>query len=239
MEKSTLQPLRLPWSCTAAHRARVNHDQQPMTEAVPNRNQERNITVIQQLFNQHLLAGAFVNIDAMGTQKEIVQKIVQLAGDYILTIKGNQEALLEDILMRCHSTRLEAESDDPDKGHEQIKERRCQVFAPSTSCYLTPNGRHFRAPSRTLPGARHADRARANVHQIVAHEQPFNGYIRSHWEVENKLHRTLDTILGEKHQRKRWRMVSQNFSIAIKFALNFLKTNGIEVFPKSADNLTR
>ena len=33
----------------------------------------------------------------MGCQKEIAQKIVDNKGDYVLTVKGNQEHLEEDI----------------------------------------------------------------------------------------------------------------------------------------------
>lgn len=41
--------------------------------------------------------GALVPIDAMGCQKAVAQKIVEQGGDYILSVKGNQPNLLEDI----------------------------------------------------------------------------------------------------------------------------------------------
>lgn len=44
-------------------------------------------------------------------------------------------------------------------------------------------------------------------------QSPFNTYIRSHWEIENKLHWTLDMTLGEDQQRKRSKMAAQNFSL--------------------------
>src|SRR5262245_31371734 len=43
------------------------------------------------------LNGALVTIDAMGCQKAIAKKIVDLGGHYALTVKDNQEHLLEDI----------------------------------------------------------------------------------------------------------------------------------------------
>ena len=54
-------------------------------------------------------------------------------------------------------------------------------------------------------------------------QSPFNTYIRSHWEIENKLHRMLDMTFGEDRKRKRSKMVAQNFSLVRKFALNNLK----------------
>ena len=50
-----------------------------------------------------------------------------------------------------------------------------------------------------------------------------NTYIRNHWEVENKLHWTLDMTFREDQQRKRCKMAAQNFSLVRKFALNTLK----------------
>lgn len=38
-----------------------------------------------------------VTIDAMGTQKEIAEKIIDKEADYILQVKENQETLLQDI----------------------------------------------------------------------------------------------------------------------------------------------
>ena len=36
------------------------------------------------------IQGCIITIDAMGTQKEIAQEIVERGGDYILSLKGNQ-----------------------------------------------------------------------------------------------------------------------------------------------------
>ena len=55
------------------------------------------ITAIPQLLELLDVHGALVTIDAMGCQKEIAQKIVSGGGDYVLTVKGNQERLLADI----------------------------------------------------------------------------------------------------------------------------------------------
>ena len=55
------------------------------------------ITAIPKLLDLLELRGAFVTIDAMGCQKPIAAKIVERKGNYILTVKENQEHLLEDI----------------------------------------------------------------------------------------------------------------------------------------------
>src|SRR4051794_17937468 len=55
------------------------------------------ITAIPALLELLDLNGALVTIDAMGCQKAIAQKIVDQGGHYALTVKDNQEHLLEDI----------------------------------------------------------------------------------------------------------------------------------------------
>src|SRR5207244_5614497 len=56
------------------------------------------ITAIPQLLELLELRGAIVTIDAMGCQKEIAAKVRERGADYVLTVKGNQEHLEEDIL---------------------------------------------------------------------------------------------------------------------------------------------
>jgi predicted transposase YbfD/YdcC len=55
------------------------------------------ITAIPALLELLDLGGALVTIDAMGCQKALAQKIVDQGGHYALTVKDNQEHLLEDI----------------------------------------------------------------------------------------------------------------------------------------------
>ena len=43
------------------------------------------------------LSGAVISIDAMGTQTNIAKQIIQSEADYILSLKGNQKHLYEDV----------------------------------------------------------------------------------------------------------------------------------------------
>src|SRR5438874_10675766 len=58
------------------------------------------ITAIPALLELLDLQGALVTIDAMGCQKTIARQVVGQGGDYALTVKDNQEHLLEDIQLR-------------------------------------------------------------------------------------------------------------------------------------------
>lgn len=55
------------------------------------------ITAIPKLLDLLKLSGAIISIDAMGTQKEIANKIRSKEADYILSLKGNQGTFHEDV----------------------------------------------------------------------------------------------------------------------------------------------
>ena len=46
---------------------------------------------------------------------------------------------------------------------------------------------------------------------------------RNHWLIENKLHWSLDVIFKEDQSRKRFKNVTENFSIILKTALKILQ----------------
>ena len=55
------------------------------------------ITAIPKLLKILAIQGCIVTIDAMGTQKEIAQEIIEQGGDYILSLKGNQGNIHQDV----------------------------------------------------------------------------------------------------------------------------------------------
>lgn len=57
------------------------------------------ITAIPKLLDLLCLEGCIVTIDVMGTQKDIAKKIIGKQTDYILQVKSNQPALMEDIAL--------------------------------------------------------------------------------------------------------------------------------------------
>ncbi|TDT74591.1 hypothetical protein EDC55_101137 [Allofrancisella inopinata] len=45
------------------------------------------------------LAGTIITSDAMGTQRKTAQQIIEQKGDYVLSLKGNQSSLHEDVAL--------------------------------------------------------------------------------------------------------------------------------------------
>lgn len=65
------------------------------------------ITAVPDVLDNIDLTGAVVRIDAMGTQTDIAQKIVESEADYVLALKRNHRHLSED-LKRCFYRSLHA-----------------------------------------------------------------------------------------------------------------------------------
>lgn len=184
------------------------------------------ITAIPQLIEMLDIKGSIVTIDAMGTQKDIAEKIVKAGADYILAVKGNQQSLLEDVEAMCGFERPVAEDTDVDKGHGRIEVRRCKSFEPDPIVRADHKWAGLNSVVKVEATRIIGDKETTEVRYYISSlppQSPFNTYIRSHWEIENKLHWTLDMTLGEDQQRKRSKMAAQNFSLIRKFALNILK----------------
>ena len=63
----------------------------------------------------------------------------------------------------------------------------------------------------SLPGATDADAKR------------FNSVIRTHWEIENRVHGVLDVAMAEDTNRTRKGESAQNLALIRKLALNLLR----------------
>ena len=75
------------------------------------------ITAIPELLR---VLGCLVTIDAMGTQTIIAQQIIEGGGDYILSLKGNQGNLHDDVEQVFNWARQQAFQDMPHEFHQTI-----------------------------------------------------------------------------------------------------------------------
>jgi predicted transposase YbfD/YdcC len=191
------------------------------------------ITAIPKMIDLLNIKGAIITIDAMGTQTVIAENIIDNGGDYILAVKENQKKLEEEVLITCGHRHTLFDTCDIEKGHGRIETRRCEVFAADfilediKKKWKNLNTVIKITATRELPDKTET-KERFYISSLTANNE-FNKYIRSHWEVENKLHWELDMVFREDEQRKRANHADKNFAIVRKIALNLLKKdNGKE-----------
>jgi predicted transposase YbfD/YdcC len=190
------------------------------------------ITAIPELLELLDLSGALVSIDAMGTQKEIAQQIVDAKGDYLLAVKENQPRLFED-LQRLADRALESNY----AGHRtHLKEETAHGRHEMRFCYVLRDLEGIRdraawpqlqslvvvVSSRTV-GTKTSDEVRYYISSRKASAKRFAGWVRAHWSIENSCHWVLDVAFREDDHRLREGHAPQNVALVRKLTLAMLK----------------
>jgi predicted transposase YbfD/YdcC len=86
------------------------------------------ITAIPKLLESLDIEAAVVSIDAIGTQTKIAEQIISQGGHYLLSVKGNQQGLLEDLEHAFKVDKGNRFEEEPDNEHGRIQTRRCSIL---------------------------------------------------------------------------------------------------------------
>lgn len=191
------------------------------------------ITAIPALLDLLDVHGALVTIDAIGCQKAIAQKVVDQGGDYILTVKDNQEHLRADI----HQAFLQAgETDFAGLAHDTYETReqghgrqeyRCYTVLHSTEGIrnaadwpeLKAIGMCYR--ERTVNGAT-SEELQFFIGSRKASAKVYGKALRSHWGIENALHWVLDVVFDEDGNRVSRRHGAENLALVRRLTVSLL-----------------
>jgi predicted transposase YbfD/YdcC len=193
------------------------------------------ITAIPELLKLLDIRGATVTIDAMGCQKDIAEQIVEQEGDYVLAVKDNQPALLEQVkrtmdeIVEHPAPHLKYDEDETtEKGHGRIERRKVYVAQAVGDADVlgqwTGLNQFVRVDRwRTLGDATSVETSYyISSHEIIS-AQRMARTIRSHWSIENSVHWTLDMAFDEDHSRLRTGNGAENMALLRKVGLNLLK----------------
>ncbi len=203
------------------------------------------ITALPQLLRVLELAGCIVTIDAMGCQKKIAREIIDADADYLLALKGNHEAVhqevktfLDDALAEKRSPKragvkvskaaLELqEFETVEKDHGRIETRRyvqsdqINWFAEKSKWEGLCSVGMVEA-TREVHGHSSIER-RYYLSSLKLNVQTFAKAVRAHWGIENQVHWTLDVCFGEDRSRARSGYAAENLATLRRAALNMLK----------------
>jgi predicted transposase YbfD/YdcC len=197
------------------------------------------ITAIPKLLEVLALAGRVVTIDAMGCQTAIARAIHAKGGDYVLSLKGNQTRLHDDIRTffvdaRDHAFRdlphTTAETVDGDHGRIEVR----RAWATDDLAWLPqrrrwPGLRSVIAVEATRTVGEHTTRdTRYFISSLAPNAAHLARLVRSHWAIENGLHWVLDVAMHQDHTRIRTGHAPENLAILHHIALNLLKQDRTE-----------
>jgi predicted transposase YbfD/YdcC len=195
------------------------------------------ITALPALLRRLNLAGAVVTIAAMGCQVESARQIQAPGADYVLSLTEKQPGLYpacDDLFAWLRGSHPLDQSvsfgraEPVDGGHGRSETRRLWSTAALagissgerwpglTSLVMVESRRQLgeedsverRYDLSALPGATDDD------------AQCLNRVIRTHWEIENRVHWVLDVAMGEDVNRARQGESAQHLALIRKLALN-------------------
>jgi len=190
------------------------------------------------------LKGCIVTIDAMGCQTEIVERIQDKKADYVIALKGNQGTLHEDVKRYWEDPALpQSEYDEyetVEKGHGRIETRKYRVTEKIEWLAPRANWKGLRSivmveHHREIGYHKSVER-RYYLTSLKAQAREVAKAIRTHWEIENKVHWCLDVIFREDQSTVRIRQAARNFALLRRLAMNMLRK---DVATKKSINMKR
>jgi len=197
------------------------------------------ITAIPARLHLLALAGRVVTIDAMGCQTAIARTIHAKGGDYLLSLKGNQTRLQDDVRTFFADAETRAFRDLPhttaetvDGDHGRIEVRR--AWATDDLAWLAQRRRWagLRSVLRVDSERTIKDRTTHETRFFISSLPPDAAHLarvaRSHWAIENGLHWGLDVAMNQDQTRIRTGHAPENLAILHHIALNLLKQDRTE-----------
>jgi len=192
------------------------------------------ITAIPQLLQLLDLKGALVTLDAMGCQKDIAERIVAGGGDYVLTVKDNQQRLRQDIqttIEQALDGRLppasvsQHETRDRGHGREEIRSYvvvSCLEHIRDRALWSKLHVVGMCYHERTMKGKTSTE-TRYFIGSRPMSARRYGQTLRNHWSIENSLHWQLDVTFGEDNNRVQKRHGAANLAQMRRSALSLLK----------------
>ena len=185
------------------------------------------ITAVPELLDSLNIENSIVTADAMSCQKEIVKKIREGGADYVIGLKGNQPALLEDVSLYfehfkselpCFVTRM--------KDHGRIERREYRLLSELSWLPQRQDWDGLQAVGMATSVVVRDGKTTTDTRYFlssVTNVERFAYAVRKHWAIENQLHWCLDVIFDEDSSRVRKDMSPLNLNVLRKTALALCK----------------
>jgi len=193
------------------------------------------ITVVETILHQLVLEGRIVTMDALLTQRQVAQTIVDAGGDYVMIVKENQPQLKADIELvftlppagdRQESVRT------VDVGHGRIETRNLTTSEALVGYSDWPGlaqvfevGRHVITKKtgtervEVVYGVTSLSPERATPGRVLE-------LVRGHWAIENKSHWVRDVTFDEDRSQVRCGNIPQVMAALRNTAIGLLRWAG-------------
>ena len=189
------------------------------------------ITAIPNLIDVLYLKGAIVTIDAAGCQKKIVRKILKRGAGYIISLKGNQSTMHDEIraFMQDPAFRKKfRKAKTVDNGHGRVETRTCwqtddidwfedrDKWTGLRSVCMVESVVYDKSTRKTT------SETRFFISSLPVDPKRALEAIRAHWGVE-AMHWILDMDFDEDRSRARREDLAENLAMLRHVVINVLR----------------
>jgi predicted transposase YbfD/YdcC len=180
-----------------------------------------------QLLELLQLKGCVVTADALHCHRGMAEAIVDRGGDYVLAVKENQAALLQDAkaAIRTATRKRKKSATTTDAAHGR-KERRTAVVVPVMDMAQKHDFPKLRAVARII--SKRGKERSVERYFLMSHKftpKQLMRIVRAHWTIENGLHWPLDVVLDEDLARNRKDNAPANLAVLRRLALNVARAH--------------
>jgi predicted transposase YbfD/YdcC len=165
------------------------------------------ITAFAPLLDRVDITGAIITADALHTQRAHAEYLHDRGAHYVLTVKGNQPGL-RDQLATLPWAQIPEVDLTHDKGHGRAESRTLKLAAISAGIGFP----HARLAIRLTRRRRSRTSGRCHIETVYAvtdlnwgeiRAEQLAEAIRRHWSIENRLHWIRDVVFDEDHSQIR------------------------------------
>jgi len=184
------------------------------------------IPAVRTLLASYDLAGVVVTVDAMHTQTDTAQLIVEAGGDYVFTVKGNQPTL--HAACKALPWREVPARSLTSRGHGRRATRTIKVVT-------APAWVEFHGAAQVAQVRRTVTRLGKKTVEVVylitsdarsASPVSLAAWVQGHWGIENRLHWVRDVTFDEDRSQVRTGAAPQVMATLRNLAISLLRLAG-------------
>jgi predicted transposase YbfD/YdcC len=190
------------------------------------------ITAIPDLLDLIDVKGMIVTIDAIGTQENIANKIVEKNGNFVLKVKDNQKDLKNDIqtyfdMNKEENLNIAEYTTIPEKCHGRIEYRKYYLSFETNVISDKNKWKSVKAIGKVTTYKEERGKSTIENSYYISSKkillQTFEEATRSHWNIETGLHWRLDVIMDEDHSTSKVGNSIENLSTIRKIVFNLAR----------------
>jgi len=184
------------------------------------------ITAIPELLDQINVKGTTVTIDAIGTQANIAEKIIEKEADYVLALKKNHPDLYEDVKLYFDNESISQTKVTKNRSGGRQETREYSLETNIDWLYNREKWASISAIGSVRATVETKNKKQQETRYFITSlrdVEQFAHAVRAHWGIENGLHWHLDVTFGEDASRVRDQNAAAVWNVMRKTALEYLK----------------